>query len=54
VAEKLGWQVPDDYKQRWVNYPASIWVPQVDGLIEILSQILPPLDEVTGKAISKK
>jgi hypothetical protein len=41
VVERLGLNVPDDYRQRWVSsYQASVWVSKVDGLIEILGELL--------------
>lgn len=46
AVERLGLQVPDDYKQRWVNYPAFPWASRVDGLIEILGELLVPSKEV--------
>jgi len=51
VVERLGLNVSDDYKQRWVSsYPAPVWVPKVDGLIEILGELLAPSKEVGLKA----
>ena len=50
VVERLGLNLPDDYKQRWLSYPASVWASKVDGLVEILADLPHAPKEVSLKA----
>lgn len=38
--ENLGFDLPEDYQNKWPNYPASEWCPKVDAVIQMCEQLL--------------
>jgi len=40
VDENLGFDVPEDWRSKWPNYPASEWCPKVDAVIQTCEKLL--------------
>ena len=37
---ELGWDIPEDYKERWVQIPADEWVPALPALLGIVKRLV--------------